>query len=203
MLATTASRIERFLNFDCYVGPAKQGILATHMSAYTSIIIIYNPNSTGDGKHLAQELRDALLEKDSNLPVKLVPTKHAGHAEELAYETAMATENPLIISSSGDGGYHEVVNGIIRASKKGARATAGLLPAGNANDHYQHMHGHSIVKSIIEQKTHHVDVLTFKSSSDNKPIKRYAHSYIGIGLTPNVGQELNKTDLNWFKEIFI
>ena len=173
------------------------------MPAYTSIIIIFNPNSTGNSEQLAQELRDALLKKDSKLPVKLVPTQHAGHAEELAYQAATATKNPLIISSSGDGGYHEVVNGIIRANKKGATATAGLLPAGNANDHYQHMHNHSIVKSIIEQKTHRVDVLTFKSSSENKPIERYAHSYIGIGLTPNVGQELNKTSLNWFNEIFI
>ena len=32
---------------------------------------------------------------------------------------------------------------------------------------------------------------------------RYAHSYIGIGITPNVGNELNKTDLNPVKELII
>ena len=41
------------------------------------------------------------------------------------------------------------------------------------------------------------------SRSKNEPVERYAHSYIGFGLTPAVGLELNKTKLNPFKETII
>lgn len=173
------------------------------MPAYTSITIIFNPNSTGNGKQLAEELRDALIKKDSKLPVKLVPTKHAGHAETLARKAALATKRPLVMSASGDGGYHEVVNGVMTANHKGAHAVVGLLPAGNANDHYQHMHNTDIVKSIVKQKEQQLDLLTLKTRSHNKSLERYSHSYIGIGLTSKVGRELNKTKLNWFNEIAI
>lgn len=173
------------------------------MPAYTSITIIFNPNSTGNGKQLAEELRDALIKKDSKLPVKLVPTTHAGHAETLARKAALATKRPLVMSASGDGGYHEVVNGVMTANHKGAHAVVGLLPAGNANDHYQHMHNTDIVKSIVKQKEQQLDLLTLKTRSHNKSLERYSHSYIGIGLTSKVGRELNKTKLNWFNEIAI
>jgi diacylglycerol kinase (ATP) len=173
------------------------------MTVYTSISIIFNPNSTGNGKQLATDLRDTLREKDTKLPIKLIPTKHAGHAETLAYELAMGSEKPLIISSSGDGGYHEVINGIMRAQHNGAHAVAGLLPAGNANDHYHNIHTPNIANSIITHKEKKIDLLTLKTSSNKKTFERYAHSYIGIGLTPKVGRGLNKTDLNWFNEILI
>lgn len=173
------------------------------MSAYTSISIIFNPNSTGNGEQLAAELRDALTKKGSKVPIKLVATKHAGHAETLAYDLAIATKRPLIISASGDGGYHEVINGIMKAHQEGTHAVAGLLPAGNANDHFNTVHDSDIANSILEHKQQHIDVLTLKTTKDGQPLTRYAHSYIGIGLTPKVGKELNKTELNWWNEIII
>lgn len=173
------------------------------MAAYTSISIIYNPNSTGNGKQLGLDLKKALLKKDPKLPIRLIPTKHEGHAETLAYELAMGSKRPLIISASGDGGYHEVINGAMRAKRKGARIATGLLPAGNANDHYHNVHSPQIVNSIVEHKEQEIDLLTLKTTSSGKPFERYAHSYIGLGLTPKVGKELNKTKLNRLKEILI
>lgn len=173
------------------------------MSTYTSISIIYNPNSTGNGKKLAKELQSTLLEKGCKIPIKLIATKRAGHAETLAYDLATATEKPLIISASGDGGYHEVINGIIKANQQGAQATAGLLPAGNANDHFNNLHNANVADSIMQQKEQHIDVLALKTQKDQKSFTRYAHSYIGIGLTPKVGKELNKTQLNRLNEIVI
>jgi len=173
------------------------------MPNYTTITIIYNPKSTGNGLQLAKELKDKLAEQEPKSDVSLVATKHAGHAEELAYEHAMASKRPLIISASGDGGYHEVINGVLKAKKDGANAVTGLLPAGNANDHYNELHDTDIVKSIVEHREQLIDILSLSTKIDNKQLQRYGHSYIGLGLTPEAGRELNKTQLNWINQITI
>ncbi|MDB5184985.1 MAG: diacylglycerol kinase catalytic region [Candidatus Saccharibacteria bacterium] len=172
------------------------------MAAYTAIIIIYNPNSTGSGKTLAEELKQQ-LDEISVQNVKIIATEYAGHAEKLAYTLAKASSRPLVISASGDGGYNEVVNGILRAKNQGAKAVAGLLPAGNANDHYHHLHDGDLITAILNGKTKKIDLLHLSATVDGKPYERYAHSYIGMGLTPKVGQELNKTQLNRLKEMYI
>lgn len=171
---------------------------------YTAITIIYNPNSTGPSKSLAQKLQTQLHTAMPQQKVELVATEHAGHAELLAYEAAQASKRPLIISSSGDGGYNEVINGALRAQQAGAEPTVGLLPGGNANDHFQNLHdGKQLVDHIAHSKPAKLDVLRISSTSADKPFERYAHSYIGFGLTPAVGKELNKANLNFFAEMLI
>lgn len=130
-------------------------------------------------------------------------TEHAGHGEELAYSIASSTKNALIVSSSGDGGYGDVINGIMRAKNEGHTAVASVLPAGNANDHYNNLHDGDIVERIRNGKTAHIDLLKITSTVDTKPFTRYAHSYIGFGLTPAVGLELNKTKLTILNEGWI
>lgn len=171
--------------------------------SFTSISIIYNPNSTGDGKAMAEKLKADLSKLLPKQKVELMPTKHAGHGEQLAYKLATATQRPLIISASGDGGYHEVVNGIMRAQQAGARAVAGLLPAGNANDHYQDSHVPDVAKAIATGQSKNIDLIQLAGTIGGKEVIRYAHSYIGFGLTPQVGKELNKVHLNWFMEVWI
>jgi diacylglycerol kinase (ATP) len=170
---------------------------------YTTVAIIYNPNSTGSSKTLAENFKRDLLKKFPDQHVDLTPTEYAGHAEELAYSIAKASKRPLIFSSSGDGGYHEVVNGIMRAKREGYKPVAGLLPAGNANDHYHNLHDEDIIDMIASNKTKKIDLLHIAYKSDGKYTERYAHSYIGFGLTPIVGKELNKTKLNMFKETWL
>lgn len=170
---------------------------------YRPITIIYNPNSTGNSKLYAEELKEKLLVQSRQFQVVLRPTKYAGHAETLAYQAAKKGTHPLVISSSGDGGYNEVVNGLMKAQQEGASPVAGLLPAGNANDHYKNTHESDVVQAIVNKKEQKLDVLKISLVSDGKSIERYAHSYIGIGLTPQVAQELNKTKLNWLNEIVI
>ena len=173
------------------------------MIRYSSITIIYNPNSTGSGKALAHELRQDLAQQLPKQDVKISPTKYAGHAEKIAIKLSKASRRPLIISASGDGGYHEVVNGIMKAQLAGATPIAGLLPAGNANDHFHNLHDMDTAIAIKKGVAKRIDLLKLSAVSDGKPLVRYAHSYIGIGLTPKVGQELNKTDLNMLKEAWI
>ena len=172
------------------------------MAQYSAISIIYNPKSTGHSKVHAQELAKVLRQTPLKDKVQVIPTKYAGHAEELAYELTKATPRPLIISSSGDGGYNEVINGVMKAQQEGATPVTGLLPAGNANDHYHSLHKSSTESQILSGKKHRIDLLRL-STFESEPLQRFAHSYIGFGLTPQVGEELNKVDLNAFKELAI
>ena len=171
--------------------------------SYTTIAIIYNPNSTGSSGQMAKDLEAQLKERFPKQKVELIATERIGHGKELAYSIAMASKNPLIISSSGDGGYHDVVNGAMRAQKKCAHPTTGLLPAGNANDHYRNLHGDDLLDRIEQQTSTKIDLLKINSVSGGEPVELYAHSYIGFGLTPFVGKELNKTKLNAMRESWL
>ncbi|RTK94992.1 hypothetical protein EKI60_00845 [Candidatus Saccharibacteria bacterium] len=168
---------------------------------YSSITILYNPKSTGNSKANAEKLHKALQHK--GIESDLRPTDHAGHGEELAYELSKASAHPLVISSSGDGGYNEVVNGAMRAKAEGADPTTGVLPSGNANDHYKQVHEGNVVEQIVEGKRRHIDVLTVVTETTDHTHKRYAHSYVGFGVTPEISKELNKAKLNAANEIII
>lgn len=183
----------------------------THSKPYSSITIIYNPNSTGAGKELAKALAERLRNELPKQEVHVSPTKHAGHAEELAYTHAKrGGKRPLVISSSGDGGYHEIISGVMRARAEGVDAVSGLLPAGNANDHYHQFHPqrnskrrNDIVNDIIRRKEHVIDLLKLEYELDGNVQVFYAHSYMGVGLTPKAGRELNRAELNRFREFWI
>ncbi|MDB5182595.1 MAG: putative lipid kinase [Candidatus Saccharibacteria bacterium] len=171
------------------------------MAGFSDIVIVYNPNSTGDSKAMAFELRKTLRKQLADIPIECVPTEFAGHARELACQVAKDKKHPLIVSSSGDGGYNEVVNGIMDAGK--TSAVSAVLPAGNANDHSRTMQKHPLADEIIKGKITHLDLIKVTVNS-GKNIKFYhAHSYAGLGLTPVIGAELNRHDLNRFNEILL
>ena len=172
------------------------------MPQFSEVSIIYNPNSTGDSKSMALELRKQLRTHLHNTKITALPTKYAGHARELACNLAQTQSQPLIISSSGDGGYNEVVNGIMDAGV--TKAVCAVLPAGNANDHSRTMHDHPLLQEIIKAKVTKLDLIKVTwTSPKNQSIIRYAHSYAGLGLTPVIGAELNRHDLTRFKEILL
>ncbi len=173
------------------------------MANYSDITIIYNPNSTGPGKHLAERCKQALIEAGFSGSITITPTKHAGHAETLAFEAAKKGKRALVLSASGDGGYNEVINGVMRAQAAGFTVVAGVLPAGNANDHYHSVHRGNPVHNVVNDRRQAIDLLHIATTVKGQPYERYAHSYIGFGLTPHVGQALTKADLNRFKEMWI
>lgn len=170
---------------------------------FTSIVIIYNPNSTGNGRQNALQLKRRLAKAIKPAIVSVVATNHAGHAEDIAYRRALASARVLIVASSGDGGYHEVVNGALRAQDRGACVATGLLPSGNANDHWHALHQGDIMPAIVKGRTRHIDVMHLSATKDGRTISRFAHSYIGLGITPLVGAELNKVTLGPLKELWI
>ena len=166
---------------------------------YSTILIIYNPNSTGKSQKKAEGLERALRDADPDIRVRLRPSKRRGHAESVAYRTALVNRHELIISVSGDGGYNEVVNGAMRAKRVGRSVTVGLVPAGNANDHYASRHRGIFVKRVIDGDEDRLDLIRLHAHRQT----RYGHSYIGLGLTPQAGEKLNTRKLNLWEEVKI
>lgn len=174
------------------------------MTHFSTIVILYNPISTGpsadNAKEFGRELRRSLPKATS---VKVMATKYAGHAEVLTRQYAESSDEPvLIISSSGDGGYHEVINGAL--DSKSSRIVTGVLPSGNANDHYHALHDDELIERIAHADSRAIDVLKVTAKTGNRPLwHRYAHSYAGVGLTPQIGQQLTKAKLNRFTESWL
>lgn len=162
---------------------------------FQKIIIIYNPNSTGDSHENARNLKVQLKSRlTDRVEVNLQATKHAGHAEELAIQYAKQGKDILLISSSGDGGYNEAVNGAL--ASRTSQLTLAVMPSGNANDHYHATATADFVERIVSGGTRLIDVIDIRSTRDGRPWQRYAHSYVGVGLTAYIGKRLTEADLN-------
>jgi diacylglycerol kinase (ATP) len=116
------------------------------MRPFASVVLIFNPASTGDASALAAELCAELERRQPDLPVTLQPTQHAGHARDLARDAAR-TGRPLLVSVSGDGGYNEVVDGTLQAGNDAA--VCAVLPAGNANDHRRATREQPLADAIV------------------------------------------------------
>lgn len=174
---------------------------------FDHIAIIYNPISTGDAPRMAQELAASIKMHRDEIGIKptLTPTKHARHAQELAEKIALKYKRPLIVSVSGDGGYNEVVNGALaaKAQNKKAAPVVAVSGAGNANDHRRVMRDKPLIDLIREAQPKPMDLIHISAKGPQHTFARYAHSYIGFGISPQVAVELNRHSLNRYKETVI
>lgn len=171
---------------------------------YKAVIIIYNPNSTSGQAAIKAKRLKQRLQKRGFTAIETIATEHAGHAEEIAYEKAKQHKSALLVSVSGDGGYNEVINGAKRAEKDtGHQTTCAILAAGNANDHRRSVRKQPLSRAIAKAEPEAVDILKMTARYGNTELVRYAHSYIGLGLTSHVADELNQTHLTRVKETLI
>ncbi|SDG62805.1 diacylglycerol/lipid kinase family protein [Klenkia brasiliensis] len=173
------------------------------MAAFDRVVIVFNPNSTGDAPTLARELRDDLAERHPDLPIDLAPTQRAGHGRELAAEAAREGR-PLVVSVSGDGGYNDVVNGLMDAGNPDA--VAAVRGAGNANDHRRATKRRpldaAVSHALATGRTQRFDLLRLTlTPAGGEPQVRYAHSYIGLGITPVVAVDLEEGGKGSWREI--
>lgn len=169
------------------------------------VVIIFNPASTGPGKRMSKKLARQLKKKIPALRVSLIPTEYALHAIELAEKHG--GENVLLLAASGDGGYNELINGAVKvAEKTGIMPICGVLPAGHANDHFRSLteNEDKLLDNIRRGRTRPVDLLKADYIDENgRKSTRYAHSYIGIGISSYVVKELNAKDLNYINDKII
>jgi diacylglycerol kinase (ATP) len=163
---------------------------------FESVALVFNPNSTGDAQERAEELARELSERAPDLPVELVPTQHAGHGREIARDAGRAG-HPLLVSVSGDGGYNDVVNGLMEGGAEGAFAA--VLAAGNANDHRRVTRERPLADAIVAGDVSRLDLLRMTVDDGREP--RYAHSYIGLGITPTVALELERGGKGSIREV--
>ncbi|WP_028267252.1 diacylglycerol/lipid kinase family protein [Arthrobacter sp. MA-N2] len=163
----------------------------TSARTFDSIVIIFNPNSTGDAPRLAERLCGKLKDVLSYpVDIRLQPTSHAGHAVELARDAVRGTGDVLVVSVSGDGGYNEVVNGVMQAGNPGA--VCAVLAAGNANDHRRIIGTRPLEEAIAEGSVRTIDLLRVHAGQGPDSPAEYAHSYVGVGLTPVMAMDLEK-----------
>ncbi len=168
------------------------------MSAFDRIVIVFNPHSTGDAPTSARELRAELSARLLGTPVELAPTRHAGHARDLA-RAAAAAGRPLVVSVSGDGGYNEVVDGVMQAGNP--EAVAAVRAAGNANDHRRTTRTRPLADAIVAGDVTRIDLLRMTLTHAGQEQVRYAHSYIGIGITPVVAVDIEAGGKGSWREI--
>ena len=162
-------------------------------------IIIYNPNSTGDSAANAKALAKEL--KSNGIQVTLKKTTHAGHGEELAAQYAKENKEIILISSSGDGGYHEVVNGALL--QPSSKLIVGVLPSGNANDHHSAVGSGSLAAAITAKSYRTIDTIKVSATVNGEPWERYAHSYVGVGVTATAAKSLTEDRPNVVTEKLI
>jgi diacylglycerol kinase family enzyme len=178
------------------------------MKVFDHIAIIYNPKSTGDAPKMAKDLFDSVnghfevIQKRATL----YPTKRAGDAIEISYDIASKYARPLIVSVSGDGGYNEVINGVMAAKKlfPAQKPVVAVMGAGNANDHKRVMRSDTpLIRLIKRAEVKSFDLISLHAKAKDFDLQRYAHSYIGFGITPEVGHALNKHGKSRWNEAWL
>jgi diacylglycerol kinase family enzyme len=152
----------------------------TPVAPFDRAVLIFNPGRAGMGERIEALQRELAMDLPG-LPVELLPTEYAGHARELARAEA-GRGIPLMVSVSGDGGYNEVVNGVMAVA--GSNAVCTVVPAGNANDHFRSRPARSFADAVGAGGVRHIDLLRVTFRSGGREQVQYAHSYIGFGLTP-------------------
>jgi diacylglycerol kinase (ATP) len=168
------------------------------VASFDRIVVIFNPRSTGEAPRLAEELGADLAGRLPTTVVSLSPTEHAGHARVLAREAA-GTGRPLIISVSGDGGYNEVVDGAMQAGNEDV--VCAVMAAGNANDHRRTTGERPLADAVVAGEVRRIDLLRLTVGGGPDARSRFAHSYIGIGLTPVIAVDLEKGGKGSVREI--
>jgi diacylglycerol kinase (ATP) len=168
------------------------------VTPFDRVVVIFNPQSTGRAPELAEELRADLLCRLPGTPVTMSPTQRAGHGRDLAREAA-ASGRPLIVSVSGDGGYNEVVDGAMQAGNDDV--VCAVMAAGNANDHRRTIRERPLIDAVIAGEVRRIDLLRLTIGAGSDARTHYAHSYIGVGLTPVVAVDLEKGGKGSLREI--
>lgn len=107
------------------------------------VLVLVNPFSGGGAAARCWELARPILEK-AHIDMRVVFTERAGHAYDLVNLELKPRDYDGIITVSGDGLIHEVVNGIYRRPDQILMmdtTALGFIPAGTGN---------GLVKAVLD-----------------------------------------------------
>jgi diacylglycerol kinase (ATP) len=76
-----------------------------------------------------------------------------------------------------------------------------VMAAGNANDHRRSTGERPLVDAVVAGNVRWIDLLRLTVGRGSEIRTQYAHSYIGLGLTPVVAVDLEKGGKGSFREI--
>ncbi|MCT9868121.1 diacylglycerol/lipid kinase family protein [Paenarthrobacter aurescens] len=164
---------------------------------YDRLVLLFNPASSHGSGDAAAQLREELHQRLPGMPVTALRTEYPGHGRTLA-SGAASVGTPLIVSVSGDGGYNDVVNGVMDA---GGTAVCAVLPRGNANDHSRSTRREPLIDAIIAGQVRRIDLLRLSVEDGPESWSRYAHSYVGFGLTPAMAIGIEQGTKGTFSEL--
>ena len=102
---------------------------AAHIKNNMKLLLIFNPHAAmGRASKLLPDICNAL---ERFAAIDLAPTRHAGHAADLAAEADLGAFDG-VIAAGGDGTLFEVLNGLYRKEPR-ERIPLGLIPLGTGN----------------------------------------------------------------------
>src|SRR3954453_4575738 len=139
---------------------------------FDRVVLIYNPDAGKVPVYLAERLRADLARRLPDVPVQVRHTEAAGHARELA-RAAAVDGGPLIVSVRGDGGFNEVVNGVMDVP--GTGAVCAVMAGGNANDHRRSTRRQALIEAITGGGVRRIDLLRLRVGTGPQQCSRYAH----------------------------
>lgn len=148
--------------------------------------MIFNPVAArGRAERRLRELQATLGPR-----AELLPTTHAGHAEELARDAAL-NGTGVITAAGGDGTVHEVANGVLRAGRP--EVVFGVLPLGSAND-YAYSLRKSFGDAAFLPTGQRVDVGLVRGDDGRE---RYFLNTLGLGFSAAVTVESRR--IRWLQ----
>ncbi|WP_129656968.1 diacylglycerol/lipid kinase family protein [Rothia halotolerans] len=178
---------------------------------FRRIVLIYNPDPGKVPLHAARLLADRLERTLPGVPLEHRWTERAGHGRQIARAEAegAAPSGPpiLLVSVSGDGGYNDVVSGVMDVPA--AHVVCAVLAAGNANDHRRSTRTMPLADAILRGRVREADLLrlTVRPSHEAvehdgpEPVTHVAHSYIGFGLTAAMAGGIEDAGKGSFREL--
>jgi diacylglycerol kinase (ATP) len=140
--------------------------------------------------------------------VKVLETLHAGHAEELASNSAKEPFD-IVFAAGGDGTLHQVLNGLVAVN---SQSTLGLIPLGTGNDFARSVDMRAdaqlLTKLIQSNQPKAVDVgLANLHQKDGGSYSRYFMNECSLGMGPEVVRRIQEegnsvsASLTYYKSI--
>ncbi len=144
------------------------------------LCVIFNAAA---GKRRARR-RLQQLQRDWSGQAEFWPTRHPGHAIELA-RRAVEAGFRQVAAAGGDGTVHEVANGLLQTGRRDV--TFVVVPLGSANDY-----AHSLEQETAAVSPDGIHTVDVGLVSDGAARQRYFVCCLGLGLNGAVTQEARR-----------